>query len=584
MASDHLYSWDYLQNSIFPSNILPKTNNTQDLGASNNKWAYIYATNFVGNLTGNADTATTATNLASAPSLAASGTTQIKVTAGGQTSSAFTVPYSTVANYLNGIGRLSASADAIAFNTSITVGNRLSWCIYDGSSRGKDATNTPSFDASVLNIPWDWGAYMTQLAMSITTTPRMQIRGASCTDNGEGTNPRYTPIYGAWREVVTATKATQMGSASKPIYINNTGQVVEGNQLGSMATETATNYVKIDGSNNMTGDLSIIAGDSDKFINFWYNTTKKAGASWRIGYKRSGSGDNNDFIIQSGGSSDVSTDSWKQHVQIKMETGIVKIHRGLEILGHIAGDGDGATGHGASGGGGYHNAYNNLILHGDSSTGTSGILFMSDKVNEDTAVVTNINATTDRAFIQYHANGITTAAAEGSNPTLATSGEVGRLIVGIGNDSNDQVWLQTPSHTGLIHQIGNASYVIPDTNNATGSVGNSILPVYVDSGIIKACFEPLIRYGTSSEAAATAAKTASITNFTLTSGVTIYVKFTNANSAATPTLNISSTGAKSITLPNGNKTPWDAGEVVSLTYDGTSWNINNYSKIEVIRL
>ena len=354
--------------------------------------------------------------------------------------------------------------------------------------------------------------------------------------------------------------------------------------LGSMATETATNYVKTNGANNMTGDLSIITENNDRFINFWYNTNKYAGASWRIGYMGSGSGENNDFVIQSGSSAVETSNTWKQHIQIKMGTGIVKVHRGLEILGHIAGDGDGATGHGASGGGGYHNAYNNLILHGDSSTGTSGILFMSDKVNEDTAVVTNINATTDRAFIQYHANGITTAAAEGTNPTLATSGEVGRLIVGIGNDSNDQIWLQTPSHTGLIHQIGNASYVIPDTNNASGSVGNSTLPVYVDSGIIKACSEPLIRYGTSSEAAATAAKTASIANFTLTSGVTVYIKFTNINSAATPTLNISSTGAKSITLPNGNKTPWDAGEVVSLTYDGTSWNINNYSKVEVIRL
>ena len=46
---------------------------------------------------GSATTATTATNLASAPSLAASGTTQITVTAGGKTSSAFTIPFATKA-------------------------------------------------------------------------------------------------------------------------------------------------------------------------------------------------------------------------------------------------------------------------------------------------------------------------------------------------------------------------------------------------------------------------------------------------------------------------------------------------------
>ena len=50
----------------------------------------------VGSITGNAATATTATNLASKPSLAGSGNA-ITVTAGGQTSDAFTVPYATKA-------------------------------------------------------------------------------------------------------------------------------------------------------------------------------------------------------------------------------------------------------------------------------------------------------------------------------------------------------------------------------------------------------------------------------------------------------------------------------------------------------
>ena len=47
---------------------------------------------------GNVASATTATNLASAPVLSVSGTSQITVKAGGQTSSAFTVPYATSAN------------------------------------------------------------------------------------------------------------------------------------------------------------------------------------------------------------------------------------------------------------------------------------------------------------------------------------------------------------------------------------------------------------------------------------------------------------------------------------------------------
>lgn len=159
---------------------------------------------------------------------------------------------------------------------------------------------------------------------------------------------------------------------------------------------------------------------------------------------------------------------------------------GLEVKGMIAGD-SGSTGHGLYGGGGYHNAYNNILLHGDASTGSSGIAFVSDKITASTGAVTNVNQPSDRAFIQYHACGITTATAEGTNPTLATSGETGRLVIGIGNDATDQIWLQTPSRTGLIHQVGATSYVIPDTNNTTGSVGSATNPVYVADGIIKGC-------------------------------------------------------------------------------------------------
>lgn len=131
---------------------------------------------------------------------------------------------------------------------------------------------------------------------------------------------------------------------------------------------------------------------------------------------------------------------------------------GLEIKGHIAGD-SGSTGHGLYGGGGYHSAYNNIILHGDGTTGSSGIAFISDKGD------TTINQPSDRGFIQFHAYGITTATAEGTNPTLATTGENNRLVIGVGNDATDQVWLQTPGVNGLIHQVGTTSYVIPSLNN-----------------------------------------------------------------------------------------------------------------------
>lgn len=135
-------------------------------------------------------------------------------------------------------------------------------------------------------------------------------------------------------------------------------------------------------------------------------------------------------------------------------------------------------------GGAYHGGHNTIILHGDSA-GVSGIGFTSQKAT-DSATITNINSPSDRAFIQYHAYGVTTQTAEGTAPTLATSGEAGRLVIGVGNDPGDKILLQAPSHTDVMHTIGNTNYVIPDTGNQTGSVGGATTPVYVETGIIKA--------------------------------------------------------------------------------------------------
>ena len=94
-------------------------------------------------------------------------------------------------------------------------------------------------------------------------------------------------------------------------------------------------------------------------------------------------------------------------------------------------------------------------------------------------------------------------------------------------------------------------------------------------------------YGTCTTAAATAAKTVSIDGFkTLHSGATVCVKYTYANEAANPTLNVSGTGAKPIAL-NGKAIEksgwWSAGDVATMVYDGTCWNLSDsgaHSKIK----
>ena len=79
-------------------------------------------------------------------------------------------------------------------------------------------------------------------------------------------------------------------------------------------------------------------------------------------------------------------------------------------------------------------------------------------------------------------------------------------------------------------------------------------------------------FGTCSTAIGTAAKVVTCSNFSqLENGVTIHVYFVNGNIAASPTLNVNSTGAIAIkrystTAPQCSTQNWAAGQIVSFTY------------------
>lgn len=87
------------------------------------------------------------------------------------------------------------------------------------------------------------------------------------------------------------------------------------------------------------------------------------------------------------------------------------------------------------------------------------------------------------------------------------------------------------------------------------------------------------RYGECSTAAATAAKTVSLTagTFNLEAGARIIVKFTNANSADNPTLNVASTGAKNIFYAGTKITTGSSKGMLYGTcefiYDGTQFHL-----------
>lgn len=83
-------------------------------------------------------------------------------------------------------------------------------------------------------------------------------------------------------------------------------------------------------------------------------------------------------------------------------------------------------------------------------------------------------------------------------------------------------------------------------------------------------------YATCTTAGGTVEKVVSAPDFTLYKGATISVKFTYANTASNPTMNVNGTGAKFILVGNtymDSTLGWKAQDVVSFVYDGTYWRL-----------
>lgn len=114
-----------------------------------------------------------------------------------------------------------------------------------------------------------------------------------------------------------------------------------------------------------------------------------------------------------------------------------------------------------------------------------------------------------------------------------------------------------------IYLYGNSVQVPTPTN-----LSDAATKQYVDDS--NKCW-----YGTSSTTASTATKVVTCSGFKLSKGAIIGIFFSTANTAATPTLNVNSTGAKSVYVgqdtPNAttNVLKWSANTIVYFMYDGS---------------
>ena len=130
---------------------------------------------------------------------------------------------------------------------------------------------------------------------------------------------------------------------------------------------------------------------------------------------------------------------------------------------------------------------------------------------------------------------------------------------------------------GTAASVSRSDHVHPAQTTVSGNAG-SATKLQTKRNIDGVQFDGsanIVHFGSCSTAAGTAAKVVSCTGFVLTSGSRITVKFTTTNTAANPTLNVNSTGAKAIMYRGAAISAGylAAGRVYTFVYDGTNYEL-----------
>ena len=132
---------------------------------------------------------------------------------------------------------------------------------------------------------------------------------------------------------------------------------------------------------------------------------------------------------------------------------------------------------------------------------------------------------------------------------------------------------------GSASTVSRSDHVHPLQTSVSGNAGSAtkLATSRTIDGVSFNGSANITHYGTCSTAAATAAKVVSLTGFTLATGARVSVKFTVANTASSPTLNVNNTGAKPIYHMGSAITPryLMANRIYTFIYDGTNFELIN---------
>ena len=184
---------------------------------------------------------------------------------------------------------------------------------------------------------------------------------------------------------------------------------------------------------------------------------------------------------------------------------------------------------------------------------------------------------------------IDTHIADTTNPHNVTKAQVGLGNVDNTSDLNKPISTATQtaldlkanasaltSHTGNTsnpHSVTKAQVGLGNVDNTSDM--NKPVSTAQQTAIDNVEAKILDFYGTCTTAASTQTKVVTCSGFTLKTGVSIRVKFTNNQSySGQPILNVNSTGPVNVTYKGttaAGRYWWQAGEVVAFTYDGENW-------------
>ena len=213
------------------------------------------------------------------------------------------------------------------------------------------------------------------------------------------------------------------------------------------------------------------------------------------------------------------------------------------------------------------------------SNGFGGNADSATKLATARTIRTNLASTSTASF-----NGT-------SNVTPGVTGILPVANGGTGNDDGTVAKLTTArsvrvnlASTSAVNFDGSANITPGVTgtlgtgNGGTGRTDGKVAALATKRTIDGVQFDGsanITHYGVCSTAAGTAAKAVNITGFTLATGASVTVRFSNANTAANPTLNVTSTGAKAIHYKNAaiQASMLEDEGIYDFVYDGTYWQL-----------